>query len=365
MKKKIFIIWASWNVWRELVRQVIEKDSECSKIIWIADSSWYIFESKWIDLNLLTNFCISREESLNIINDFWKKLHKLSDLVDLVSKKWLDWKVVFVDVTAWKDELLKFHKKVLLDSSNYLSTANKNPISLYSMKEFNELNSLNSRYDTNTTVMWWAWVLNFINFRSNFIDDKIMWVEWIFSWTLWFIMSELDKRELKFSEIVKLAKEQWYTEPNPWDDLNWLDVARKVVILARYAWYSVDMSDVSVKPLIDEKYSKFSWIEFLEELKNEDDFFDNFLNEAISEWNVLRYIWEISFDKNWKISMKVWLKKVPKNSDFWTANWTLNVAVIETEIMANPMPHSLKSRWAGLLVTAWSLREWISKFNIN
>lgn len=364
MKKKLFIIWASWNVWRELVRQVLVKDNDVSVIIWVADSSWFIFDSDGINRELLTDFYKSREDSISLLKEKWEKFSSLNYLVDFIAEKWLDWEVIFVDVTAGKDELLSFHKKVLLESSNFLSTANKNPISLYDMNEFNLLNSKKERYDTNTTVMWWAWVLNFVNFRSNFIDDKILRVEWIFSWTLWFIMSELDKRELKFSEIVKLAKEQWYTEPNPWDDLNWLDVARKVVILARYAWYDVDISDVSVKPLIDEKYSKFSWDEFLNELKNEDDFFDNFLNEAISQWNVLRYIWEISFDKNWKIFMSVWLKKVPKNSDFWTANWTLNVAVIETEILSNPMPHSLKSRWAGLWVTAWALREWISKFNI-
>ncbi|MBT3726917.1 hypothetical protein HOG21_04400 [bacterium] len=33
-------------------------------------------------------------------------------------------------------------------------------------------------------------------------------------------MSELEKNELSFSKIVKQAKEQGYTEPNPWDDLN-------------------------------------------------------------------------------------------------------------------------------------------------
>ncbi|MBT3726918.1 hypothetical protein HOG21_04405 [bacterium] len=45
------------------------------------------------------------------------------------------------------------HDYILNNSNNFLSTANKNPISLYSMKEFNRLINLSDRYDTNTTVM--------------------------------------------------------------------------------------------------------------------------------------------------------------------------------------------------------------------
>jgi aspartokinase/homoserine dehydrogenase 1 len=51
-----------------------------------------------------------------------------------------------------------------------------------------------------------------------------------------------------------MAKENGYTEPNPWDDLNGLDVARKIVILARYAGHKVSINDVEVEPLIDKKY---------------------------------------------------------------------------------------------------------------
>jgi homoserine dehydrogenase len=53
---------------------------------------------------------------------------------------------------------------------------------------------------------------------------------------------------------VEKAKNLGYTEPNPWDDLNGLDIARKLIILARYAGFEVDINDVKVNPLIDEKY---------------------------------------------------------------------------------------------------------------
>lgn len=365
MRQRIFILWASWNVWRELVRQIVEKDWKenhvnPSKIVWISSSSKYIFSSWWIEDSVLNDISESRETAVEAFKSKGTQFTSLSALLDIVKKQWMDWEIVFVDVTAWKQDLLDFHKEVILKSNNYLVTANKNPISLFSIEDFNELTSYNWRYDTNTTVMGWAWVLNFVNFRNNWIKDNIKKIEWVFSWTLGYILSELEKWENSFSQIVKNAKEWGYTEPNPWDDLNWLDVARKLVILARYAGHSISIDDVKVSPLIDEKYAEYTWDEFLNKLKDEDAYFDKSSKEASDEWKVLRYVWEMSFNK-WKIELKVLLKKVDKNSDLGTLSWTSNLAVIETEILEAPLPHVIKSRWAWLAVTAWSVRVWIFK----
>ncbi len=367
MIQKIFIVWASWNVWRELIKQIITKDDNKnhrnpSKIIWIANSSSYIFDEAWIDKKLLQNVSSSRENAQEVFKSQAIKFEKLTDLVDIVKENGLDYEVVFVDVTAWKKELLDFHKYVILNSNNFLVTANKNPISLYSYKDFELLTSYTGRYNTNTTVMWWAWILDFINERTNKIIDPILKIEGVFSWTLAYILSNLNKQEQKFSEIVKQAKEQGYTEPNPWDDLNWLDVARKLVILARYAGHKVDIDDVVVKPLIQEKYWKLKWEEFLKEIKNEDEYFENLVKQAKANNEVLAYVGEMSFDKNTnKLELKVGLKNVAKNSDLGNLSWTANLAIVETEILQEPIPHLIKSRWAGLAVTAWAVRVWIAK----
>lgn len=360
MKQRLFIIWASWNVGRELIKQVIEKDTakfhkNPSEIIWIANSKKYIFNSGGIDKNILKDFSNSRENALNILDKKWDSFEKLTDLVDLVEKEWLDGEVVFVDVTAWKNELLDLHKYVILNSNNFLVTANKNPISLYSLEDFEFLTSYSGRYGTNTTVMWWAGVLKFINERTNKIVDKIIKIQWVFSGTLCYILSNLNTWKYKFSEIVKLAKENGYTEPNPWDDLNGLDVARKLVILARYAGYKVSIDDINIKPLIDEKYGNMDLITFLEEIENEDDYFKNLVKQAKEKNEVLAYIWEMVYDKD-KLSLNVGLKFVPENSDLWRLSWTENIAIVETEILKEPIPHVIKSRWAWLSVTAWSVR---------
>lgn len=58
--------------------------------------------------------------------------------------------------------------------------------------------------------------------------DKIKLIEGIFSGTLSYIFNEFDVDQT-FSDIVKVAKEKGYTEPDPRDDLAGMDVARKVM----------------------------------------------------------------------------------------------------------------------------------------
>ena len=48
-----------------------------------------------------------------------------------------------------------------------------------------------------------------------------------------FLFNTWDPNTTPFSSVVLAAKEAGYTEPDPRDDLNGLDVARKVVIAAR------------------------------------------------------------------------------------------------------------------------------------
>ncbi len=371
MKQRIFILWASWNVWRELVKQIVEKDwiknhINSSKIIWVASISNYIFNSEWINESILNNISSWRKNAVKEFSENSTKFEKLEDLVKLVKSNWLDWEVVFVDVTAGKEELLDFHKYVISQSNNFLVTANKNPISLYSQKDFDLLTSYSGRYNTNTTVMWGAGVLDFVNERTNKIVDNISKIEWVFSWTLGYILSELSLWKKMFSEIVKEAKEQGYTEPNPWDDLNGLDVARKLVILARYSGHKVDISDVIVEPLISGKYWKLNWEDFMKEIKNEDSRFLDLLNKSLEKNEVLSYVWEMNYDeKNNKLELKVGLKSVAKNSDLWWLSWTANLAIVETEILPSQIPHTIKSRWAGLAVTAGAVRVGIAKMLPN
>ena len=365
MRQNIFVLWATGWVWRELISQIRESDwpeknVNPSKIVWVANSKNYSINPYGIDKKILDAIIQSRKAWLEALEKYWEKLYNLNQLLEIVKALWLEWEVIFADVTAWKKKLLDFHVQVLTESSNKLVTANKNPISLYSMDDFNKLTEEYGRYNTNTTVMGWWWILNFVDERK-LINDDILRIEWVFSGTLWYILSELEKWEETFSEIVKNAKEQGYTEPNPMDDLNWLDVARKLIILARYSWHNISIEDVEIEPLIDDSYSGYEWEDFIEAIKNEDDWFTQKVNEAKLKWKVLRYVWEMVYNKdNWNLKLKVWIKSVSKNSDLWNLSWTSNLALVETNILSDPLPHIIKSRWAWLAVTAWAVRVWIA-----
>ncbi len=60
------------------------------------------------------------------------------------------------------------------------------------------------------------------------------------------------------SEVLQEAMDKGYTEPNPWDDLNGLDVARKILILARTAGFALDMDDVIVEPFLPKEFGEYS-----------------------------------------------------------------------------------------------------------
>ncbi|KAL4882853.1 homoserine dehydrogenase [Aspergillus karnatakaensis] len=77
--------------------------------------------------------------------------------------------------------------------------------------------------------------------------DEVTRIEGVFSGTLSFLFNTFapasGSSSAKWSEVVAQAKELGYTEPDPRDDLNGMDVARKLTILARIAGLEVQSPD--------------------------------------------------------------------------------------------------------------------------
>ena len=80
--------------------------------------------------------------------------------------------------------------------------------------------------------------------------DPIASVSGVFSGTLAYLTGELGVGEV-WSESVRRAHRLGYTEPDPRDDLGGLDVARKLLILARLCGADLEMDDVEVAPMLD------------------------------------------------------------------------------------------------------------------
>ena len=355
MQQKVILLWP-WNIWRTFLKQVLKYDSikvwkhnNPTVIMWVANYDKILFSPLWLT-----------DDSLEYIVKTWElwpnsqEINSSLEVLDMVDNAWLNWEIIFVDATWAKDSMRDFHLAVMEKSDNWIVTANKNPISLYDFDIYKRLTK-NLRYQYTTSVMAWSWIIRFLRWTRK-ISDKIYSISWVFSWTLWYITSELDKWK-KISEVVKQAHKLWYTEPNPWDDLNWLDVARKLIILWRSAWHKIDVSDISIEPLLPKHFWEIKKIDdFLDEIKSEDDAFTKKISEAQKKWNALRYV--ASLEQKWnKLNLSVWLKEVKIDSPLWRLHWPANFVEVVSDLYNPESTYILQTPWAWLEVTAWSLRK--------
>jgi len=123
--------------------------------------------------------------------------------------------------------------------------------------------------------------------------DEIDSIEGIFSGTLAYLFNVYDG-SVPFSAIVKDAKKLGYTEPDPRDDLSGLDVARKLIILAREMGQKLEMSDVKVASLVPVDLAKGSIDEFLAGLSAHDAGMQQRFEAAKANGKVLRYVGRIT-----------------------------------------------------------------------
>jgi aspartokinase/homoserine dehydrogenase 1 len=125
--------------------------------------------------------------------------------------------------------------------------------------------------------------------------DEITRIEGIFSGTLAYLFNVFDGRE-SFSSIVRTAKAKGYTEPDPRDDLSGMDVARKLIILAREMGLTLEMTDVRVEGLVPKEIKDCSVDEFMARLPEFDAGMAAMLSDARSKHEVLRYVGRIDAD---------------------------------------------------------------------
>ncbi|KAK6202637.1 putative homoserine dehydrogenase [Scheffersomyces amazonensis] len=182
--------------------------------------------------------------------------------------------------------------------------------------------------------------------------DKVEKIEGIFSGTLSYIFNEFstsEKSDVKFSDVVKVAKKLGYTEPDPRDDLNGLDVARKVTILARISGLEVKSpTSFPVDSLIPKQLEGIqSANEFLEKLPEYDSEIQKVKDEAFAEGKVLRFIGQVDVKDN-KVS--VGIGKYAFDHPFASLKGSDNVVSIKTQRYVNPL--IIQGAGAGAEITA-------------
>jgi len=175
--------------------------------------------------------------------------------------------------------------------------------------------------------------------------DTIEEIQGCFSGTLGFLFSELEKG-VSFSQIVREARQQGYTEPDPRDDLSGTDVARKTLILSRLLGRKGELPDISLPTLYSSAFQQLSVDEFLTALSTEDQKYRKEYELAAAQGKTWRYVSTITPTQS-----TVQLEGVDCKSDIGALQGPDNLISIKTK-RYHDRPLVIKGPGAGTTVTA-------------
>lgn len=253
---------------------------------------------------------------------------------------------VFIDCTS-SANVIEFYEDILKSSISIVTPnklANSGPYAYYEkLRKTAAKHGVKFMYETNVGAG-----LPVINTLSDLkhSGDKILKIEGILSGTLSYIFNSF-KEGVPFSEVVKEAKARGLTEPDPRDDLNGMDVARKILILSREAGLKLDLKDVKLDPILSESCFKAKDINsFFAELKKEDERLEKRRQKAAAEGKKLRYIAKVEDGK-----AIVSLQAVDADHPFYSLSGSDNIISFTTQRYFE-RPLVVKGPGAGAEVTS-------------
>lgn len=252
---------------------------------------------------------------------------------------------VFVDCTASKDvaalyqSLIEHNTSVIAANKIAASSSYDNYIKL---KETALARGVKFRYETNVGAG--LPIIGTINDLRN-SGDVILKIEAVLSGTLNFIFNEISA-DVPFSEAVRRAKEQGYSEPDPRIDLSGKDVIRKLVILSREAGYKVEKADVEKHLFIPDSFFEGCIDDFWQKLPSLDADFEARRKQLEEEGKRWRFV--ATFDHG---KTSVALKEVGQAHPFYNLEGSNNVVSLTTE-RYREFPMLIQGYGAGASVTA-------------
>ena len=252
---------------------------------------------------------------------------------------------VFVDCTASKDiaslyqDLLEHNISIIAANKIAASSEYENYAQL---KQTALQRGVLFRFETNVGAG--LPIIGTINDLKH-SGDKILKIEAVLSGTLNFIFNELSA-DVPFSETVRRAKEQGYSEPDPRIDLSGTDVVRKLVILSREAGYRVELSDVKKELFIPSDFFNSTEEEFWKNLPSLDESFEQKRKELEAQDKKWRFVATLDHGET-----QVALKAVDHNHPFYNLEGSNNIVLLTTE-RYKEYPMQIQGYGAGASVTA-------------
>jgi len=256
---------------------------------------------------------------------------------------------VFIDITANEAVAMTYdqylRESIAVIACNKIAAAS-------TMKNYANLKRLSRKYDASflfeTNV---GAGLPIIDTLNNLIasGDRVVKIQAVLSGSLNFVFNNFKSGD-SFYDVVQAAKSEGYTEPDPRIDLSGVDVARKILILARESGLELDLEDIKNEPFLTEKNLNSTDVpHFFETLKEDAAHFEKLVAEATAQGKHLKYVAQLD---NGKAS--VGLQAVGSDSDFYNLDGSDNIVLFYTErYPENPL--IIKGAGAGGDVTASGL----------
>ena len=175
--------------------------------------------------------------------------------------------------------------------------------------------------------------------------DKVIKIQAVLSGTLNFVFNNYNGTK-PFTEVVRQAQAEGYTEPDPRLDLGGTDVMRKIMILAREAGEQIEMDDITNNGFLPQSCFEGTVEDFYSEMGRQESHFRKLYDEAAAKNCKLKFVAQF---ENGKAS--VGLQHIPADSDFYHLYGKDNIVLFYTQRYPE-QPLVVKGAGAGADVTA-------------